>query len=55
MLDADSVTIQQINFTGNLDQAGNTTTSFIIDELKETISRFSQGTVIVLKFYFDLR
>ena len=29
-LDTDPKAIQQINFTGNLDQAGNTTMSFII-------------------------
>ena len=40
--------IQQINFTTNLDQAGNTAISFIIEEAKETILVFSQGTVKVL-------
>ena len=47
-LDADSRAIQQINFTGNLDRAGNTTVSFILEEAKETILDFSQGTVKVL-------
>ena len=47
-LDADSRAIQQINFTGNLDRAGNTTVSFILEEAKETILDFSKGTVKVL-------
>ena len=44
-LDADPSAIQQINFTANLDRAGNTTIFFIIEEAKETIFEFSQGTV----------
>ena len=47
-LDADVRAIQQINFTANLDRAGNTTMFFIIEEAKETIFEFSQGTVKVL-------
>ena len=47
-LDADSRAIQQINFTANLDTAGNTTMFFIIEEAKETVLDFSQGTVKVL-------
>ena len=47
-LDADPRAIQQINFTDNLDRAGNTTIFFIIEEAKETILEFSQGTVKVL-------
>ena len=47
-LDADPRAIQQINFTGNLDRAGNTTMFFIIEEAKETVFEFSQGTVKVL-------
>ena len=47
-LDADPRAIQQINFTVNLDRAGNTTIFFIIEEAKETIFEFSQGTVNVL-------
>ena len=46
--DADPKTIQQINFTANLDRAGNTTMFFIIEEAKETILDFSQATVKVL-------
>ena len=47
-LDADPKAIQQINFTANLDRAGNTTIFFIIEEAKETAFEFSQGTVKVL-------
>ena len=32
--------MQQINFTGNLDRAGNTTMFFIIEEAKETLLDF---------------
>ena len=39
---------QQINFTADLDRAGNITIFFIIEEAKETIFQFSQGTVKVL-------
>ena len=47
-LDADLRKIQQINFTANLGRAGNTTIFFIIEQEKETIFKFSQGTVKVL-------
>ena len=47
-LDADPRAIQQINFTANLDRAGNTRVYFILEEEKETILDFSQGTVKVL-------
>ena len=53
-LDADPKAIHQINFIENLDREGNTTIFFIIEEVKETILDFSQGTVKVLKFYFVL-
>ena len=46
-LDADPRVIQQINFTANLDRAGNTTMFVIIEEAKETVLEFSQGTVKV--------
>ena len=46
-LDADPRTIQQINFTGNLDRAGNTM-FFILEEAKETILGFLQGTMRML-------
>ena len=47
-LDADLRAIQQINFTGNLDNPGNTRICFILEEAKETILNFAQGTVRVL-------
>ena len=47
-LDADSRAIQQINFTANLDRAGNTTIFFIIEEGKETVFEFSQSLVKLL-------
>ena len=47
-LDADLRAIQQINFTANLDRAGNTRVFFILEEAKETILDFSKGTVKVL-------
>ena len=47
-LDADPRTIQQINFTANVDRAGNARVYFILEEAKETILDFSQGTVKVL-------
>ena len=47
-LDADPRAIQQINFTVNLDRAGNTTMFFIIKEAKETMLDFSIGTAKVL-------
>ena len=45
-LDADQKTMQIINIAGNLDQDRNM--FFIIDDAKETILDFSQGTVWVL-------
>ena len=48
VLDVDPRAIQQINFTGNLDRAGDTTMFLIIEEAKETVLDFSQGTVKVL-------
>ena len=47
-LDADPKAIQQIYFRENLDKAGNTRIYFILEEAKETVSVFSQGTVKVL-------
>ena len=47
-LDADPRAIQQINFTANLDRAGNTTMFFITEEAKETVLDFSQGTIEAL-------
>ena len=47
-LDADPKAIQPINFTANLDRARNTRFYFILEEAKETVFEFSQGTVKVL-------
>ena len=47
-LDADPKAIQQINFTANLDRAGNTRLYFILEEAKETVFEFLQGTVKIL-------
>ena len=51
-LDSDLKAVQQINFKGNLSRGRNindiTTMFFIIEEEKETILDFSQGTVKVL-------
>ena len=44
-LDADPKGIQRINFTGNLEN--QSTIFFIIEEAKETVLDFSQGTVKV--------
>ena len=46
-LDAHPRAIQHINFTANLDRAGNMM-FFIIEEAKGTVLDFSQGTVKVL-------
>ena len=48
-LDADPKAIQQIKFTGNLEE-DNTTMFFIIAEAKETVLDFSEGTVKVFNF-----
>ena len=45
-LDSDPKAIQQINFTGNLEN--ESTIFFIVEEAKETVLDFSQGTVKVL-------
>ena len=47
-LDADPTANQQINFTANLDRAGNTRIYFILEVAKETRLDFSQGTAKVL-------
>ena len=54
VLDADLKTIQKIDFTGNLAQnsVANTTPFSIIEEVKETLLDFSQGTVKVLLIFF---
>ena len=42
-LDADPKAIQQINFTANLDRAGNTRLYFILEEAKETFWIFTRN------------
>ena len=44
-LESDPKAIEQINFTGNIEQQA--TIFFIIEEAKETVLDFSQGTVKV--------
>ena len=51
-LDADPKAIEQINFTANLDRVENTRIYFILEEAKETVVDFSQGTVKVLWMKF---
>ena len=46
--DADPKAIQQINFTANLHIAVNTRFYSILEEAKEIVFEFSQGTVKVL-------
>ena len=46
-LDADPKAIEQIDFTGNLEE-DNATIFFIIEKANESILDFSQGTVRVL-------
>ena len=48
VLDADPKVIQQINFTANLDRDENTRFYFILEEAKEIVFKFSQGTVKIL-------
>ena len=48
VLDAEAKAIQQINFTTNLDRAENARFYFILEEEKENMFEFSQGTVKVL-------
>ena len=40
VLGADPRTIQYIKFTGNVDQAGDATTSFVLEKAKETVLYF---------------
>ena len=47
-LDADPKSIHQISFTANLAREENRKMFFIIEEAKEIILDFSQGTVKVL-------
>ena len=47
-VDADPNVMQEMDFTGNLDQAVNTTTFVITEVVKENILNFSEGSVKVL-------
>ena len=47
-LDADPKAIQQISITAGLDRVGNTRIYFILEEAKEIVFEFLQGTVKVL-------
>ena len=47
-LDANTKAVQQINFTANLDREGNARFYFILEEAKEAVFEFSQGSVKVL-------
>ena len=42
-VDADPRATQKIDFTPNLDRAGNTTMFFIIEEAKETVGIFTRN------------
>ena len=63
-LDADPIAKQKVNFTGNLDQGGNTQMFFIIEEAKEAVLDFSKGPqkdqlkchdFIFFKFNFNIK
>ena len=47
-LHPDPRVIQQINFTASLDRSRNTRIYFILEEWKETVLDFSEGTVQIL-------
>ena len=52
-LEADQKAIQKIHFTGNLEREA--TIVFIIEEAKEIVLDFLQGTVKVFLFYYLLQ
>ena len=54
--DADPIALQQINFTVDQSGSNNRLIFFIIEEGKETILNFSQGTVkaIIILFCFNI-
>ena len=53
-LDADPRANQQINFTANLDRAGNTRIYFILEEANETVLDLSQRTVKVFQIFYRI-
>ena len=48
VLDADQKAMQPMDLTGNLERDQQTTMFFIIEEVKDTILDFLQGTVSLL-------
>ena len=54
-LDVDPIAIQQINFTGNLEQKEGATMLFFTKESQKIFLDFSLGTVRVFQFCFVLR
>ena len=52
-LDFEHKKIQRINFTANLDRTRNARIYFILEEAKETVLDFSQGTVKVQKVKYN--
>ena len=56
-LDANPKANQKIHFTRNLDTAGKTILFFIVEEAKENILDFWQGTAksIINLFYFNIK
>ena len=51
-IDADLKATRQINFTANLNRAGRTRIYFILEEAKETVFEFSQGTAKDLRIQY---
>ena len=50
-LDADPKVIQEINFTPNLDRAGNTTMFFIIEEARNCLRLFTRNCKSFVNVY----
>ena len=50
VLDVDPKTTQQINFTGNLGQIGNTTMFLTLEEVKKTILFFYRNSKSIMNF-----
>ena len=48
ILDSDHGKVEEINFTANLNRAGDTRINFFLEEAKDTILDFSQGIVKLL-------
>ena len=53
-LDADSRAIQQINFTANLDGAGNTRIYFLLEGAKETILLFTRNSKSIVNILHNI-